>query len=99
MFGTWFRGWRKQFLPLRSGTLPLIRRRARPRLAIERLETRVAPVIGAFADAPPVAPGTGYDGVVEITRSDGLFGELICTGSLLMDGRHILTAAHCVDKD
>lgn len=46
-------------------------------------------VLNAAAVFPPqVAPGTGYDGVVSLGG---------CTGTLLSTGRHILTAAHCVD--
>ncbi len=42
-----------------------------------------------------VTPGTGLDGVVrlDITTSGG---GGICTGTLLPDGLHVLTAAHCV---
>ncbi|TAF50501.1 MAG: hypothetical protein EAZ61_12590, partial [Oscillatoriales cyanobacterium] len=38
-----------------------------------------------------VQPGQGFDGVVRLS-SDGT-----CTGALLQDGLHILTAAHCFD--
>src|SRR5262245_25880579 len=39
--------------------------------------------------------GVGYDGVAGliITTTEGTF---LCTGSLLGDGRSVLTAAHCV---
>jgi hypothetical protein len=39
-----------------------------------------------------VQPGTGYDGVAMLVMDNGTMG----TGSLLSDGRHILTAAHNV---
>jgi len=39
-----------------------------------------------------VQPGQGFDGVVLVEGSDGS-----CTGSLMQDGLHILTAAHCFD--
>jgi Ca2+-binding RTX toxin-like protein len=39
-----------------------------------------------------VQPGQGFDGVV-LVEGD----ETYCTGSLLQDGLHILTAAHCFD--
>ncbi|MGD1902669.1 MAG: trypsin-like serine protease [Geitlerinemataceae cyanobacterium] len=41
-----------------------------------------------------VQPGQGYDGVVLLEIGDGT-----CTGALLEDGLHILTAAHCFDID
>ena len=43
-----------------------------------------------------VASGTGYDGVVEITMVDAGGNEYLGSGTLLSDGRHILTAAHVV---
>jgi len=39
-----------------------------------------------------VQTGTGYDGVAMLLMDNGG----LCTGTLLSDGRHILTAAHCV---
>lgn len=54
-------------------------------------------VAGSDVDDPRylTPPGTGYDGI------GGLFlettaGVNICSGSLLEDGIHVLTAAHCV---
>ena len=67
-------------------------RRRRSVLELEGLETRLAPVIGANAIPPAVAPGTGLDGVVQLN----MVGVGSCTGSLLSSGRHILTAAHCL---
>src|SRR5262245_11727752 len=61
------------------------------RLVLEELADRIAPVVGAFAIPPAVAPGTGFDGVVLLSVG--------CTGSLLSTGQHILTAAHCVDSN
>jgi hypothetical protein len=68
-------------------------KQTRPKL--EELETRLVPIVSAFGTAYAVAPGEVYngiqlDGVVEINNG--------CTGSLLGSGRHILTAAHCVDS-
>lgn len=60
---------------------------------LEQLESRLAPVVGATAIPAPVLPGAGYDGVVMVTNPGGGLG----TGSLLFNGRHILTAAHNVD--
>ncbi|WP_161602531.1 trypsin-like serine protease [Tautonia marina] len=58
--------------------------------SLERLEDRVTPVIGAIGVPPQVLPGSGFDGIANLGG---------CTGSLLPTGRHILTAAHCVDDD
>jgi hypothetical protein len=63
---------------------------SRPLLGAEPLESRIAPVLGAFAPAPIVEPGTGFDGVVEVGLG---------SGSLLYTGRHVLTAAHVVADD
>jgi hypothetical protein len=70
------------------------KRRRSASLAVEQLECREAPVVGTFAIPAAVAPGTGYDGVVLLTSNAGLG-----SGSLLFDGRHILTAAHVVVPD
>jgi hypothetical protein len=59
-------------------------------LQLIELEPRITPVLGAYSLAPVTGFGTGYDGVV------GIEG---CSGALLHTGRHILTAAHCVDAD
>lgn len=81
------------------------RRRPRPkkrpaRLALEPLEERCVPVVynvASLADVPPsVLPGAGFDGVVQV-RFASPADSGSCTGSLLFTGRHILTAAHCVD--
>lgn len=59
------------------------------RCGLEQLESRELFVVGAFAPPDAIVPGSGFDGVVEIDTN--------CTGTLLESGRHILTAAHCVD--
>jgi hypothetical protein len=53
------------------------------------------PVVGAF-DFPPAVTDLSlpYNGVVQIQSPAGS-----ASGTLLRDGRHILTAAHVVDKD
>ncbi len=63
------------------------------RLEFDRLEERLAPVVGATTIPDPIARGAGYDGVVKLWFAPG--GA--CSGSLLRTGRHILTAAHCMD--
>lgn len=42
-----------------------------------------------------VEPGTGFDGVVDLSIETTL-GNFGCSGSLLTSGLHILTAAHCL---
>lgn len=68
-----------------------LRRIGRP-LAVELLETRLAPIVGRTAIPAAIvgdSPGSSLHGVVSLSTG--------CTGSLLYTGRHILTAAHCVD--
>ena len=63
----------------------------RARLQLERLDARVTPAVGAY-DVPADITRQ-FAGVVEFgdgATTDG------CTGTLLADGRHILTAAHCI---
>ena len=68
---------------------------ARPGLLrVEPLEPRCTPVVGALAEAPITATGGGFDGVVEVRVTDGLG-----SGTLLANGRQILTAAHIVDDN
>jgi Ca2+-binding RTX toxin-like protein len=61
----------------------------RTALRLEALQPRLTPVVGAFAIPAPIEPDEGYDGVVSVNGG--------CSGSLLYTGRHVLTAAHCVD--
>jgi len=63
-------------------------------LNLQALERRDTPVVGKFDLAPIAQPGTGFDGVVQVSVGDGAG-----TGSLLYTGRHILTAAHVVAND
>ncbi len=42
-----------------------------------------------------IAPGTGFDGVTDLSISTTA-GNFACTGALLESGNHVLTAAHCV---
>ena len=80
--------WSKMFGRSTKRVLPhQPRRRRAPRLTVEQLETRVVPIVGAYSIPAPVAPGSGFDGVVNVGG---------CTGTLLATGRHILTAAHCL---
>jgi len=62
-------------------------------LSFETLENRTTPVVGKFDLPAIVQPGTGYDGVVQVSTAGGLG-----TGTLLQSGRHILTAAHVVGR-
>lgn len=70
-------------------------KRFQKQLQIERMEERIAYVVGAFAVPAPVAPGTGFDGVVQLVGATGAG----CTGTLLPSGRHVLTAAHCITNN
>ena len=86
----------------RSGSFPRWSSRAARRVSrelvlaitpLERLESRIAPVVGAFQKATIVPAGTpSATGIVEVVTPDGTFG----TGELLSTGRDILTAAHVV---
>jgi hypothetical protein len=70
---------------------------------MERLEERLAPVVGAYAP-DPVPPGfvtvdgVPLDSVVQLGLSKA-GDDGTCTGSLLRSQRHILTAAHCLTDD
>jgi hypothetical protein len=66
---------------------------SKARLALERLEDRVAPVVGAFDVPSIILPPSSFDGVVRLNASVG--GG---TGSLLSTGRNILTAAHSIPQ-
>jgi len=77
----------------RSG--PAKRRRNVPHQAprawrplLERLEERYALVIGGTQI--PIDPPSAFDGVIQLNGN--------CSGSLLSTGRHVLTAAHCLDN-
>ncbi len=61
---------------------------------VETLERRELFTVGATGAPAAVAAGTGFDGVVQLIVPTGA-----CTGSLLNTGRHVLTAAHCVDSN
>ena len=70
-----------------------------------QVETRIVTVDDP--DNHLIAPGTGLGGVArlamwgEMVTSSGLrvTGELgSCSGSLLPTGKHILTAAHCIEN-
>src|SRR5687767_1854893 len=76
----------------REGTRP-VSRHHRP-LRVEVLEARATPVVGAFAPAPEVTAGNGFDGVVQV-----FVGEAAGSGTVIYTGRHVLTAAHVVDDD
>ena len=89
----------KRIVANRCGRPGLTTQRKQPRRpcrpALEQLEARELPVVGAFAIPPAVLPGSGFDGVVRLNQSGAFHG----TGTLLADGRHILTAAHVVTID
>jgi len=57
--------------------------------AIEILENRITPVLGAFDIPIAIEPGSVYDGVVDVG---------VATGALLSTGRHVLTAGHVGDQ-
>ncbi len=57
--------------------------------AIEGLEDRITPVVGAFDVPAAISVGLGHDGVARVG---------LATGTLLNTARHILTAAHVGDQ-
>ncbi len=72
----------------------------RQRSACETLEDRRLLVVGAVPGVAEVTPGTGLDGVVQISVEAGNGASAgSCSGALLSDGQHILTSAHCVSID
>ena len=81
---------RKFKVSRRGGKAQRLKRFQQPQL-LESLEDRITPVVFQGALPPAVMPGGGFDGVVQI-----IDGEAHGTGTLLKDGRHILTAAHVV---
>lgn len=75
-------------------------RLGRRQLIVEKLENRELLVVGNLALAKPTERGTGFDGVVGLDlygEATQQFNGTSCTGALLSGGRHVLTAAHCVD--
>jgi hypothetical protein len=85
----------------RSSMLPFLsmNRKQYRRLTVEALEDRRLLVVGANANPAGVATGAGFDGVVAYDIGNTAFSFAGCTGSLLTTGRHILTAAHCVNNN
>jgi len=71
----------------------------RAKLGMQQLEDRLTPIIGAAAmlangTFPLPAADTAWTGVVRVDAPNG-WGS----GTLLSTGRHILTAAHVIDRD
>lgn len=55
------------------------------------------PIYWAHSPAPGF-DNSKYSGVVELTLDRGAAGAFVCTGSLLSDRIHVLTAGHCVSS-
>ncbi len=64
------------------------------------LVAQMRPLYTTFDDPAlhTTSPGGAFDGVTQLTlnRSDGTFS---CSGTLMGNGREVLTAAHCVTDD
>jgi hypothetical protein len=97
-FTSWLGNLRSAWFFGRSGVKSKKARRARDRRVrpvLEGLEGRLAPVVGAFAPGPLAADD--FSGVVRIMTSNALETKA-GSGTVLATGRHILTAAHLVDR-
>ncbi|MEM7479400.1 MAG: trypsin-like serine protease [Planctomycetota bacterium] len=97
--------WKNRQAPSSSVRKPSkaeMRKRLRRSLAVEPLEDRRLLVVGSFAFGIETGRGSGFDGVLALDidqDSTTTNNSSECTASLLHTGRHILTAAHCVDFD
>lgn len=83
----WLSGARLQSDSSRPAGQPRKERRVRP--ALEALEDRVVPVVGATAVAAPVTAGSGFDGVALLVNPGGTAN----TASLIYSGVHVVTTA------
>jgi hypothetical protein len=77
------RVWSGVFAPVGRRSSAVARRSRQ--FAIEFLEERVTPVLGAFDIPGPILAGEGFDGVARFN---------LASGALLSTARHLLTAAH-----
>ena len=68
----------------------------RATLGVEHLESRLAPVVGAYAQPAVIVPPGQYDGVVSIGVPHNITGSLIATATGWSRGHHILTVAHAI---
>ena len=80
----------KRFIPF-SSTTGSARSVA---LRLDCLDPRIAPVVGAFSDAPLVNPGSVYDGVALLQPMTADGGTSTATGTLLDSGLYLITAGH-----
>lgn len=88
----WFKKLARQLGQHGQRTSAVTTRTTPTRLGVERMEDRLTPIVGALSPAQAIDAtiSSAFDGVVQVNGG---------SGSLLWTGRHVLTAAHVVDRN